>query len=109
MARNAETASESPAAETTNTRPLAKVADAVALPGKVAVHTGLHVVGAPEQPLEPAASNANSCASWVATNTRPPETAGEAVTGPPRSPDVQSGAHVFGVPEHPTAPVASNA
>jgi hypothetical protein len=72
-----------------------------------AVHSGVHVVGVPEHPVVPAASNAYSVLP-AAMYTTPPVTAGEFC--PPRPTGaLHNGAQVFGVPEQFVVPSASNA
>ena len=73
-----------------------------------AVQSGAHVLGLPEQPVAPAASNAYILWSSDPTYTTPFATAGDEYTTSPVA-AVQSGAHVLGLPEQPVAPAASNA
>ena len=74
----------------------------------MSVQSGAHVLGLPEQPAVPAASNAYILPSADPTYTTPFATAGDESTPPPVS-AVQIGAHVLGLPEQPAVPAASNA
>jgi hypothetical protein len=74
----------------------------------VAVHRGAQVFGVPEQPVEPAASNAYNLSSWEPTYTTEFATAGDDDTTPPVV-AVHRGVQVFGVPEQPVEPAASSA
>jgi hypothetical protein len=73
-----------------------------------AVHRGAHVLGVPEHPEDPVASNAARVPVLPITYTRPDTTVGEVGTGEPIG-AVHRGTQVVGVPEHPVDPAASNA
>jgi len=73
------------------------------------VHSGLHTLGAPEQPVEPEASKA-SIAPWseLLAKTTPLATVGVVVEKSPMAAR-HNGLHTVGVPEHFIEPAASNA
>src|ERR1700722_10014223 len=108
--------------------PLAPIAGEPVLPvlaGRpVVVHIGTHTTGDPEQPVDPAASNAATYAPpelrarpspYPGTYNTPPTTTGEPGPGVNAGPVevrvlvAHRGAHTFGVPEQFVDPAASKA
>jgi hypothetical protein len=98
-----------PSLAPTYTTPFATAGDDVSIALPVApAHNGAQVLGVPEQPVEPAASNAYKFPSREPTYTTPFATAGdESISRPVVA--VHNGAQILGVPEQPVEPAASNA